>query len=190
MHQDEHTDANEATDAATDMASFLRAVERRGFLMARLALNDENDALDALQDTMLRLVQRYADKPPIEWRPLFYRMLYNRITDVHRRRAIRTKLFGWKDQPRGEHDEEPLARIADPAVRDPGRLVASEETAKALMVAIAALPKRQREAFTLRCWEGLSTAETATAMACSEGSVKTHYSRALHALRERLEGYR
>ena len=186
MRQNEDGNASSATGAADDMPGFLRSVERRGFLMAYVALGDENDALDALQDTMLRLVQRYADKPPQEWRPLFYRMLHNRITDTHRRRAIRARLFGWWERSREADDEEPLAQIADPTVGDPLRLVVGEEAMKALAEAIAALPRRQREAFVLRCWEGLSTAETAAAMACSEGSVKTHYSRALHALRERL----
>lgn len=171
---------------AMDIEAFLRSIERRGFLMARLALGNDDDALDAMQDTMMRLVQRYANKPSAEWRPLFYRMLHNRITDTRRRRAISSRLFGWLERRDDDETPDPLERIADPAALDPGRIVASNETAEALMAAVAALPQRQQQAFMLRCWEGLSTAETASAMGCTEGSVKTHYSRAVHTLRERL----
>ncbi|MCG3170696.1 MAG: ECF RNA polymerase sigma factor SigE [Pseudomonadales bacterium] len=190
MRQSDDSDADDATEVAADLETFLRSIERRGFLMARFALGNEDDALDALQDTMLRLVQRYAGRPPAEWRPLFYRMLRNRITDTRRRRVLHARLFGWMERSRDEHGEEPLARIADPAVTDPARLIAGEETADTLMQAVARLPERQRQAFLLRCWEGLSTAETAAAMGCGEGSVKTHYSRALQALREQLGDHR
>ena len=178
-------DAEDET-GAMDIGAFLRSIERRGFLMARMALGNDDDALDAMQDTMMRLVQRYANRPAAEWRPLFYRILRNRITDTRRRRTIRSRLFGWLEQREDEEEQDPLERIADPAVLDPGRIVAGNETAEALMAAVARLPDRQQQAFMLRCWEGLSTAETASAMGCTEGSVKTHYSRAVHALRERL----
>ncbi|MCB1632811.1 MAG: hypothetical protein KDI23_13340, partial [Pseudomonadales bacterium] len=92
MRQSEDGSADDETGTVSDLATFLRSIERRGFLMARLALGNEDDALDALQDTMLRLVQRYAGRPPAEWRPLFYRMLHNRITDTRRRRTIRARL--------------------------------------------------------------------------------------------------
>jgi RNA polymerase sigma-70 factor (ECF subfamily) len=177
-------DGNET--GAMDIEAFLRSIERRGFLMARLALGNDDDALDAMQDTMMRLVQRYANKPSAEWRPLFYRMLHNRITDTRRRRAISSRLFGWLDRRDDDETQDPLEHIADPAALDPGRIVASNETAEALMAAVATLPQRQQQAFMLRCWEGLSTAETASAMGCTEGSVKTHYSRAVHALRKTL----
>jgi RNA polymerase sigma-70 factor, ECF subfamily len=173
-----------------DLEAFLRSVERRGFLMARLALGNEDDALDALQDTMMRLVQRYAKRPAAEWRPLFYRMLRNRITDARRRRKIRARLFGWADRLDPEQGPDPIDQFADPGAADPGRLVAGRETAEALLAAVATLPGRQQQAFVLRCWEGLSTAETAAAMGCTEGSVKTHYSRAMHTLRQRLEDHR
>lgn len=183
-------DADGKDAQAMDIEAFLRSVERRGFLMARLALGNEDDALDALQDTMMRLVQRYAKRPPGEWRPLFYRMLQNRITDTRRRRKISSRLFGWMQRAAADdEDRDPFEQLADPAVVDPGRLVASNESAEAIFAAVAKLPERQQQAFMLRCWEGLSTAETAAAMGCTEGSVKTHYSRAVHALREKLEDH-
>lgn len=172
----------------TDMDAFLRSVERRGFLMARVALGSEADAMDVLQDSMLRLVQSYAARPAAEWRALFFRILQNCITDVRRRRKVSSLLTAWR-KPRGEEDEEqdPLHELPDPRDGDPARLVAGERRAAALLAALGRLPERQQQAFMLRCWEGLSTAETAQAMRCSEGSVKTHYFRALHTLRERLQ---
>ena len=176
-----------AVDEPADIEAFLRSVERRGFMMARVALGNEDDALDALQDTMLRLVQRYAKRPAAEWRPLFYRILQNRIADHHRRRRI-SAWFGNLRPPAGAEDDDsdPIQELPDPSPGDPERLVAGERRGKALMEALETLPERQRQAFMLRCWEGLSTAETAQAMGCSEGSVKTHYFRALQVLRERL----
>lgn len=172
----------------TDMDGFLRSVERRGFMMARVALGNEDDALDAVQDTMLRLVQRYATRPAAEWRPLFYRILQNRITDLHRRRRIGSLFEAWRPRPaEGEEDVDPVQELPDPAPGNPERLVAGERRGEALERALAELPPRQQQAFMLRCWEGLSTAETAQAMGCSEGSVKTHYFRALEALRGKLE---
>lgn len=175
-------------DEPADMDAFLRSVERRGFLMARVALGNEDDALDALQDAMLRLVQRYAGHPPAEWRPLFYRILRNRIMDTHRRRRVGSWLEALRPH-RGEDAEgtDPVQELPDPAPGNPERLVAGERRGEALMAALETLPARQQQAFMLRCWEGLSTAETAQAMGCTEGSVKTHYFRALQALRERLE---
>jgi RNA polymerase sigma-70 factor (ECF subfamily) len=184
--EDDDGEAGDGPQPAGGMEEFLRSVERRGFLMARLALGNEDDALDALQDTMMRLVQRYATRPAQEWRPLFYRMLHNRITDARRRRKIRARLFGWMDRPAADDEQDVIGQLADPGAADPARVVAGRETAAAILAGVAQLPERQQQAFMLRCWEGLSTAETARAMGCTEGSVKTHYSRAVHTLRERL----
>lgn len=186
MRQSNDSDAGDASGGTADLDAFLQSIERRGFLMARLALGNDDDALDALQDTMLRLAQRYAARPSEEWRPLFYRILQNRITDTRRRRVVRARLFGWMERGHDEREDDPIDALADPTVTDPGRLIASERAASALTAAVVHLPHRQQQAFMLRCWEGLSTAATAAAMGCSEGSVKTHYSRALQALREQL----
>lgn len=174
-------------DEPAQMEDFLRAVERRGFLMARVALGNEDDALDALQDTMLQLVKVYGGRPAEEWRPLFYRILRNRITDTLRRRRVAAFFFASPPSRREETESDPLSELPDPADGNPERLVAGERRSQALMQALARLPQRQQEAFMLRCWEGLSTADTARAMRCSEGSVKTHYFRALQALRTALE---
>ena len=170
--------------------SFLIAVERRAYRMALISLGDSDDALDVVQDSMIKLASRYADKPAEQWRPLFYRILRNRINDLHRRNSVRHRFRGFLPGQMGNEDddkEDPFQVAPDPAGRSPEHQLESNQQMLELEAALKSLPRRQREAFMLRCWEGLSTAETANAMRCGEGSVKTHYSRALHALRSALE---
>lgn len=173
------------------LADFLAATERRAFRIAQIALRHDQDALDAVQDAMLRLVRRYARRPAAEWPPLFYRILENGIRDMQRRRRTRSGVFAWLPW-RGaddEHDElDPVAQAPDPAPT-PASQVQTAETLQALERAVAALPARQRQAFLLRSIEGMDVAATAQAMGCSEGSVKTHYFRALQFLRGQLGEY-
>lgn len=176
----------------TAMDRFLASIERRALAIALSLLRDREDALDAVQDAMLRLVRSYGHKPETEWPPLFYRILNNRIHDDFRRAKLRGRLFGWFGTMAlddGGHPEDPWEQIPDPAPDTPPERLERERRLHALQGAVRALPRRQREAFILRCWEGLSTEETAGAMGCTQGSVKTHYFRALHALREKLEGF-
>ena len=176
-----------AESTAQALNSFLADVERRAFRMARMALRHDEDALDAVQDAMLQLVRRYATRPGAEWRPLFYRILENRIRDLQRRRMVRGRVMAWMPWNRGDEgeDSDPVERAPDPA---PGPVAQLEgrEIGVAMQEAIGHLPARQREAFLLRSLEGLDVAQTAAAMGCSEGSVKTHYSRALQHLRNQL----
>jgi RNA polymerase sigma-70 factor (ECF subfamily) len=175
-------------DAAETLDHFLAGVERRAFRIAQMALRDRDDALDVVQDAMLHLARSYGHRPSGEWRPLFYRILYNGIRDRQRRRTVRSRLFGLLPGARDDGDgpqEDPLERVADGAP-GPDRQLMAGEAMQRLESALAALPGRQREAFTLRCLEDMDVAETATAMGCSEGSVKTHYFRALQALRAAL----
>ncbi len=166
---------------------FLASVERRAFQIARMALRDEDEALDIVQDAMLKLARSYAKRPSEEWRPLFYRILNNRILDWQRRRTVRNKLFGWL--PSFQHEDEeagdPYELVPD-TQQGPSEQVMLGDAMLLLEQALAELPQRQREAFTLRNFEGMDVAETAAAMGCTEGSVKTHYSRAVHTLRTRL----
>lgn len=173
---------------AGQMNQFLMSVEKKAFRMAELAVSNREDAMDIVQDSMLILARKYAKRPATEWPPLFFRILQNRIRDCYRRRASHNKLFSFFTAFRGEDDEaldigqmHPSPEVTEPEARSvlDG---ATEEVERAL----AALPLRQRQAFLLRSWEGLSVADTATAMDCSEGSVKTHYSRAVHRLRDAL----
>jgi len=175
----------ETIPSAIDMEAFLREVESRAYRIALVGVRDRDEALDIVQDAMIRLVRRYARRPSDEWRPLFYRILQNRIRDSQRRRTVRTRVlafFGGND----DDEYDPISAAPAPASENPLDRVASADAMQALEAALRTLPARQREAFTLRNFEGLDVAQTATAMGCTEGSVKTHYSRAVHRLRELL----
>lgn len=138
---------------------------------------------------MLKLVQHYAGRPEQEWGALFHRILQSRIADFHRREAVRRR---WRLWFRGDPEEhgDPLENQPAPASVGPEWRSEAEQMADSLEQALRDLPLRQQQAFLLRMWEGMSVAETAGAMGCSEGSVKTHLSRAMHALRGRLEDHR
>jgi len=175
-------------DTATHLNAFLASVERRAFRIAQMALRNPDDALDAVQDAMLQLAKRYAQRPQEEWPPLFYRILQSRIRDCLRRRVVRNRVMSFFGGQRYNDDDppDPIEAATDPAGRDPSEQVAQGAAMQALGTALAALPGRQREAFMLRILEGLDVADTAKSMGCSEGSVKTHLSRAVHSLRETL----
>ncbi|MCS6946054.1 MAG: RNA polymerase sigma factor [Steroidobacteraceae bacterium] len=173
---------------AAALESFLAGVERKAFKIAQLALRNPDDALDAVQDAMLSLVKSYAHRSETEWKPLFYRILDNKVLDIQRRRSIRGRLTALlpssRDDPDGD-PPDPLAQAPDPAPL-PAAQLETDEAIAALERALARLPHRQRQAFMLRSLEGLDVAATAQAMGCSEGSVKTHYFRALQFLRAQL----
>ena len=175
------------------LENFLASVERRALRMARVRTGNWDEALDIVQEAMTQLAFRYADKAWEEWRVLFYRILHNKINDYHRRRAVRQKFKGFLpglSGNDGENEEDPIEQVADFVGHSPPEMMEREQQMKALSHALTTLPKRQQEAFMLRCWDGLSTAETAQAMGCGEGSVKTHYFRALQSLRHLLEEHR
>ncbi len=175
-------------DQTRELDKFLADIERRAFRMAQIALRNEDDALDVVQDAMLKLVRNYGAKPEAEWRPLFYRILENGIRDLQRRRSVRGRLMAWMPGPKDDPDgdaQDPLDSVADESPDAPQLLMQAQAMA-ILEKSLRALPARQREAFMLRNFEGMDVAETATAMGCSQGSVKTHYSRAVHTLREEL----
>lgn len=174
-------------EAGETLEAFLRREERRAFRMAQIATGDPDEALDIVQDAMLAFVRSYSERPAEERGPLFHRVLTNRITDWHRRTNLRRRFRGWLGRDE-EPGEDPLEQVPDPAPHGPAQRHEQGETARAIEAALHELPPRQQQAFLLRAWEGLDVAATARAMGCSEGSVKTHYSRAVHALRERLGG--
>lgn len=169
------------------LSQFLAGVEVRAFKIAQAALRHEDDALDAVQDAMLQLARAYSDRPAEEWKPLFYRILENRIRDMQRRRTVRNRVLSWLPF-RPDSDEEEPDPIAEAASEEPlpMRRLEIAEAMAALEKALGALPRRQQQAFLLRTMEGLDVAQTAQAMGCSEGSVKTHYFRALQTLRAQL----
>jgi RNA polymerase sigma-70 factor (ECF subfamily) len=183
-------DLQRASETTATLDAFLAQVERRAFRMAELQLRQREDAMDAVQDAMLRLVRYYREKPAQEWAPLFWGILRRRIVDLQRRRKVRSIVVSWFGGGRdNQGDEMPVWEPVDPGQDPLGRLHDVESYAD-MTTALRKLPTRQREAFILRMLEGLNGAETAQAMGCSEGSVKTHLSRAMHQLRDQLEDWR
>jgi len=177
-----------AQDGARALETFLAEVERKAFRIAQIALRHEADALDVVQDAMMQLAHRYASRPAEEWRPLFYRILENRIRDVQRRRIVRQRVMSvlpWRNDAAEEEMADPIDQ-APAGGPTPAAQIESDQMIDALEQALTQLPGRQRQAFLLRNIEGLDVAETAAAMKCSQGSVKTHYFRALQALRSKL----
>ena len=172
--------------SAVELNQFLTKVEKRAYFMALQEVKNGEDALDIVQDVMMSLATKYAARPAEQWAPLFYRMLRNRTMDYHRKGAVRRRWFGWLD--RAERDaHEAIERAPAPAMAEPDQEHLRDEFTDELQQALGALPDRQRQAFMLRSWEGLDVKETAAAMGCSTGSVKTHYSRAVRSLRQRLQ---
>lgn len=176
--------------AALDSVSlerFLESVERRAYRMAMVATADRDEALDIVQDVMLKLVRGYGDRAPGEWPPLFHTILQSTIKDWYRRRQVRNRFRVFSG---GKDDDPPLEERAAAPTPGPGGETVNCQALSELDAALNQLPLRQQQVFLLRAWEGMSVAEAAHAMGCSEGSVKTHYSRAIHTLREKLEGHR
>jgi RNA polymerase sigma-70 factor (ECF subfamily) len=167
--------------------SFLAEVERRALRIAEISVRDRDEALDLVQDAMIKLARNYAERPEGEWTPLFYRILQNGVRDWHRRQKVRNRVMVWFGRSSAaEDDYDVTANAPDPSGRAPDEQLENHEAMQRLEVSMHELPARQREAFMLRTFEGLDVAGTAVAMGCSEGSVKTHYSRAVHSLRDKL----
>jgi len=175
--------------SSTDLNQFLASSERRAYRIALAAVGDPGEALDIVQESMLKLARLYASKTESEWRILFNRILQSRIRDWYRRQRVRKAVMGWLPGSRDQDGEaaDAFAQVEQPGTHGPQQLLENDELMLQIETAVRALPKRQREAFFLRCWNGLSTRDTAEVMKISEGSVKTHYSRALSALRDMLE---
>ena len=169
------------------LGSFLAGVERRALGMAQLATRDRDEALDLVQDAMLRLAKSYGSRPPHEWPPLFQRILTNRIRDWQRSRRLRARIFFWQRGTADADAQDPLEQAPDPAAREGASELQGEQSLAALEAALRRLPARQLEAFRMRVWEGLSVEDTARAMNCTTGTVKTHLFRALQTLRIELD---
>jgi RNA polymerase sigma-70 factor (ECF subfamily) len=178
-----------------EISAFLAEVERRAYKQAMFALRDEHGALDVVQDAMLKLTEKYSEKPPGELPMLFQRILQNTIHDYFRRQKVRStwttllSALGKRDEKDDDFDplETLVAKSDSNATVDPAEQFERGQVMTFIEESLARLPARQREAFLLRYWEEFDVAETAAAMGCSEGSVKTHCSRAVHALAESLK---
>ena len=172
-------------DTLQKLDRFLADVQGRAYRIAQIATNNPEDALDLVQDAMFKLVEKYSARSEQEWGPLFYSILSSRINDWHRRNSVRRRIMGWL-RPSDDEGEDPIERVEDESQRSPEQLLQINSSMDKLQEALQALPLRQQQAFLLRVWEGLDVRETALAMACAEGSVKSHYSRAVHTLRQQL----
>ena len=169
---------------------FLSGVEKRAFRLAEISTGNRDDALDILQEAMCKLVDKYASRKPEEWGPLFHTILQRMIVDWYRRNAVRERFRGWfgrhnSYQHVGE-SEDPIQNAKDEYGKTPEQEVHSGRRVAMLDSVIRDLPLRQQQAFLLRTLEGYDVKRTAQIMKCSDGSVKTHYSRAVHVLREKL----
>ncbi|RZL03786.1 MAG: RNA polymerase sigma factor [Rubrivivax sp.] len=187
--------AQPSPSTADELNSFLISVERRAFKRTAFAVRDDDSALDIVQDAMIRLTQSYADRPSNEWPMLFARILSNATLDWFRRQKVRNAVFqnlgdfeSSADDSDGDFDLLESLRIDQPGMEGAEDTASRGETLKIIEEEVQKLPTRQREAFLLRYWEELDVAETAAAMGCSEGSVKTHCSRAVQALSKALNG--
>ena len=176
------------------MAQFLAGVERRAYKQALFAVRDGDNALDIVQDAMMKLAEKYGHRPASELPPLFQRILQNATRDFFRRQKVRSTwitLFSALTGKNDDDDADPLETLesADDSQRaeSPATQLEREQIVRLIGAEIEKLPARQREAFLLRYWEELDVAETAAAMGCSEGSVKTHCSRATHTLAAALK---
>lgn len=175
---------NAARPPAATLELFLAGIGTRAFRFAEAGLRSRDDALDAVQDAMMKMLG-YRERPAAEWTPLFWSILRRKIVDVQRRGNFRLRLFA----PASERGEDSAIDWADSAA-GPSQAHDRREAYAKLTLALRKLPARQREAFTLRVLEELDVADTAKAMGCSEGSVKTHLSRARDALQKQLEDFR
>jgi RNA polymerase sigma-70 factor (ECF subfamily) len=179
--------------SAAELSTFLEGIERRAFKQAMFAVRDEEAALDIVQDAMLRLAEKYGHRPAAELPLLFHRIVQNAIRDWFRRQKVRSlwvTLFSSLAGSREDEDQDPLDTLPasdNGADESPGAQLERSQVIEIIEQELSKLPPRQREAFIMRYWEELDVAETAKAMGCSEGSVKTHCSRAAHALASALK---
>ena len=181
-----------ATDK--ELSDFLKSVEKRAFKRTVYAVRSDDAALDIVQDAMIRLAEKYADRPAAELPLVFQRILSNATMDWFRREKVRgavmQNLSEFDHSPEdGEFDLlEVLHSLEDTLGTESAfDAVSRSQILQEIENEVAGLPGRQREAFLLRYWEEFDVAETAAVMGCSEGSVKTHCSRAVRALAKALK---
>jgi RNA polymerase sigma-70 factor (ECF subfamily) len=194
----------DALDTRIALDRFLADVERRAYRMAQIATGQREEALDIVQDAMMKLVQNYSQRDQEEWGALFHTILQSTIRDWYRRQKVRNQWRSWlglktalkqtgDGQENKSYAEDGLDSathsLTQAATQEPHHHIDSEQSITALEIALHELPLRQQQAFMLRVWEGLNVDQTANAMQCSQGSVKTHLSRALQSLRHQLEEY-
>lgn len=184
---------DQALTSHAALSDFLASIERRAFKQAMFAVQNQETALDIVQDAMMKLAEKYGNHPSGEWPMLFQRILQNTIRDSFRRSKVRSLWMTLFSSFVGSDDEDtdPLDIISasseSAAFQSPQKQLEQAQILTLLEREIEKLPARQREAFLLRYWEEMGITETASIMGCSEGSVKTHCSRATHTLAATLK---
>lgn len=184
---------DQALTSHVALSDFLASIERRAFKQAMFAVQNQETALDIVQDAMMKLAEKYGNRPSGEWPMLFQRILQNTIRDSFRRSKVRSLWMTLFSSFVGSDDEDtdPLDIISasseSAAFQSPQKQLEQAQVLTLLEREIEKLPARQREAFLLRYWEEMGITETASIMGCSEGSVKTHCSRATHTLAATLK---
>ncbi len=176
---------NQTMDLTSRLNTFFKAQEKKAYAIAMMSLKNPDDAMDVVQDIMLKFVQKYKNYDEKVWCPLFYRMLQNRITDFHRKNTQQRKyfkIFYTEDS----QDSLAIEKFADLSSVSSLQQIEQNLKIEQLQQALNKLPTRQLQAFICRIWEGLSVKETAKSMKCSQGSVKTHLFRALKSLKNEI----
>ena len=180
------TGSNELT-----MEQFLIEIEKKAYRMVEISVRDHGEAMDILQEGMIKLVTSYSNKPSQQWKPLFYRILNNKIIDWHRHQKVKNLVFFWRSDKSDDNDDviDPIDNIEDQysGQKVPVEALEKLQQQESVVAALSALSVKQQQCFMLRSWEGMSVAETANIMGCSTGSVKTHYSRAVAKIKQMLE---
>lgn len=174
---DQLIDRGDVEQQQRTLDQFLSEVERPAYRMAEIATRNPDDALDIVQDAMIKLVEKYAHKPEDQWRPLFYTILNSRITDYHRKSTLTGRIFSWMGADDNVEDMDIVPTSAGPL-----ELLTEELTLERFLMGMESLSTRQQQVFMLRTWQGFSVAETADILKCSKGSVKTHLFRANESL--------
>ena len=167
---------------------FLQQVEKKAFRIAWMAVKNEQDALDLVQNAMMKLVEKYSDRQDSELKPLFYTILQNQIKNWYRRESLTSKWFFWQKTPYDEDDvPQNIASPEGVTHHSPEHQLSERQVSEKLLEQLQNLPVKQQQCFLLRSWEGLSVRETAKIMDCTEGTVKTHMSRASQKLNHILQ---
>jgi len=173
--------------AESRLKSFMQEVTGRALVMMESATQNQHGiAMDLVQEAFISLHKSYADRSTEEWYPLFYTILTNKLQDWRRKEARRAQPFSFFKKVSLDDDDLEVNDVVDERALNPSDFLSQAVTADEIQEAIASLPVRQQQAFMLRAWEGFDTATTAQIMNCSEGSVKTHYHRAIQGLRQAL----
>ncbi|ONG41641.1 RNA polymerase sigma factor [Alkanindiges hydrocarboniclasticus] len=189
---DVHVPTADSTESIEQRLSlFIKQVSGRALIMMEAATGHHDVARDLVQESFIALHQHYAKRPTSEWTPLFYTILNNRLMDWRRQETRKQKRFAWLRPSIVEDDQEldSSLLIEDEQNINPAEFLNQEFTLQEIQKAISRLPLRQQQAFMLRAWENMDTKTTASIMDCSEGSVKTHYHRAIQTLRLHLSQF-